>query len=61
MKIYAYAMVDFVVATLAARPSARVAQPIIERGGVSISSGTPRQAWLNYHDERNMNHKQTEK
>ena len=22
--------------------------------------GTPRQAWLNYHDERNMNHKQTE-
>ena len=23
-------------------------------------SGTPRQAWLNYHDERNMNHKQTE-
>ena len=27
---------------------------------VSISSGTPRQAWLNYHDERNMNHKQTE-
>ena len=33
MKIYAYAMVDFVVATLAARPSARVAQPIIERVG----------------------------
>ena len=27
---------------------------------ISISSGTPRQAWLNYHDERNMNHKQTE-
>ena len=27
---------------------------------VSISSGTPRQAWPNYHDERNMNHKQTE-
>ena len=23
-------------------------------------SGTPRQAWLNYHDERNMDHKQTE-
>ena len=23
-------------------------------------SGTPRQAWLNYHDERNMNHKQNE-
>ena len=23
-------------------------------------TGTPRQAWLNYHDERNMNHKQTE-
>lgn len=41
MKIYAYAMVDFVVATLAARPSARVAQPIIERGGApsSVSQG----------------------
>ena len=26
----------------------------------SEGSGTPRQAWLNYHDERNMNHKQTE-
>ena len=26
----------------------------------SKGSGTPRQAWLNYHDERNMNHKQTE-
>ena len=26
----------------------------------SVGSGTPRQAWLNYHDERNMNHKQTE-
>ena len=25
-----------------------------------LGSGTPRQAWLNYHDERNMNHKQTE-
>ena len=29
-------------------------------GKMSIESGTPRQAWLNYHDERNMNHKQTE-
>ena len=28
--------------------------------GTSMGSGTPRQAWLNYHDERNMNHKQTE-
>ena len=27
---------------------------------ISISSGTPRQAWLNYHDERSMNHKQAE-
>ena len=26
----------------------------------TMGSGTPRQAWLNYHDERNMNHKQTE-
>ena len=26
----------------------------------SGGTGTPRQAWLNYHDERNMNHKQTE-
>ena len=25
-----------------------------------LGTGTPRQAWLNYHDERNMNHKQTE-
>ena len=23
-------------------------------------SGTPSQAWLNYHDGRSMNHKQTE-
>ena len=30
------------------------------RGDGSKWSGTPRQAWLNYHDERNMNHKQTE-
>lgn len=29
-------------------------------GRASMGSGTPRQAWLNYHDERNMNHKQTE-
>lgn len=26
----------------------------------TMGSGTPIQAWLNYHDERNMNHKQTE-
>jgi len=26
----------------------------------TMGSGTPRQAWLNYHDERNMDHKQTE-
>ena len=41
MKIYAYAMVDFVVATLAARPSARVAQPIIERGGAPSADTCP--------------------
>ena len=29
-------------------------------GEESRGSGTPRPAWLNYHDERNMNHKQTE-
>ena len=27
---------------------------------ISMGSGTPIQAWLNYHDERNMNHRQTE-
>ena len=27
---------------------------------ITRASGTPRQAWLNYHDERSMNHKQTE-
>ena len=31
---------------------------VLMMGGTG--SGTPRQAWLNYHDERNMNHKQTE-
>ena len=41
MKIYAYATVDFVVATLAARPSARVAQPIIERGGAPSADTCP--------------------
>ena len=25
-----------------------------------LGSGTPSQAWLNYHDGRSMNHKQTE-
>ena len=42
-------------------PTKRDRKLLLEMTNVGFrGSGTPRQAWLNDHDERNMNHKQTE-